>query len=929
MAEKERLPEFIVDESSDRWHISKFADFCDSVKGADGKTLGAILFGEAPSRESVIDKCCRYYNHPEDADGGLLPHQGLLLAFLNQLKVSRRLLNAMPERHLKLYYHEFLSLTPVPQVADRVMLSVVPQEALQHLPAGTFFNAGQDDQGTPLRYRLDDDLWANQGQLTDILYGSTHHIVDGLDPYYEKFSMLTLYSEEQGIRLREGGSTCYPSGEEEVTYRLISHDYLATAGGERVVKLTFNESLKVLSGSVAVIEIAVFTEKKWVDLQPTPGTDLEYITCTLPAALGEIKAPTEEECLQMHLPFTGRPLMKLKRMDSPFLPPVKSISIKVNNLSPVYYCNGEGLLDAEKKSTPFGHDGYGGKSFSLMSPDWLKNQKFTVDLVPEWHQNPADSLAVYKQYRTFLTENKFPDVSYGEFIDKSDALQTLTTLSVTCPGNSHAQLNSSKAVPVAPAYSYTLTFTGVPGSPVKSTNPDDWPFHLEFSLPAPGFMPEIYQVAISMPPELVKNANIPGNPLQYGAKGQTLRPPFQAVWNSLSVAYNSEDVTVSEQWQATPFGFSATEVKEEQCLFLGLKGIEAGEMLSLYGRIATSDTDKRDWYYLTETDHAEVWKPLTTLSSDTTEHLTRSGIVRLTIPDDAKMATLLMPSGRLWLKTPVTNINEDYPLRILGLHTNAVMATLASSQTVAPSHFVTALPAGTVSSVDDPDIRLAAVNQPWDSEGGAVREGEPQFYRRIARLLRHRNRALNWQDINDLLLERFSGIHSISLYSGQRMGRTVIVIPGQGHQDNADTLRPQFRPSRLEEMRQYILSHSSAWMALNVTNAAYVDITLSAQVTFVDGETAEHGLQTLNTALKRQFMPWTEDGSQAVVEPGKSLNVYEIIAWIEGQDYVSSLSDVSLKQVDSTSNTVDVTTTLGTPKKTQVYVINSAITLKK
>lgn len=83
------------------------------------------------------------------------PHLALFLAFLKLFGLAQDQLNTFTQRHLDYYYHEVLRLHGRPAVPDQVHLTfeLARNVAEQVLPAGTGFDAGQDEAGRALTYQ--------------------------------------------------------------------------------------------------------------------------------------------------------------------------------------------------------------------------------------------------------------------------------------------------------------------------------------------------------------------------------------------------------------------------------------------------------------------------------------------------------------------------------------------------------------------------------------------------------------------------------------------------------------------------------------------------------------------------------------------------------------------------------------------------------
>ncbi len=86
----------------------------------------------------------------------LPPHLVLLLAFLKLFEFAQNDINGLTKKHLDYFYKEVLGISPKPAVPDKV--NVIFELAKQFsdflLPEGTLLDAGKDDNGQPIKFRL-------------------------------------------------------------------------------------------------------------------------------------------------------------------------------------------------------------------------------------------------------------------------------------------------------------------------------------------------------------------------------------------------------------------------------------------------------------------------------------------------------------------------------------------------------------------------------------------------------------------------------------------------------------------------------------------------------------------------------------------------------------------------------------------------------
>lgn len=351
---------------------------------------------------------------------------------------------------------------------------------------------------------------------------------------------------------------------------------------------------------------------------------------------------------------------------------------------------------------------------------------------------------------------------------------------------------------------------------------------------------------------------------------------------------------------------------EEGTLFIGLKQLQPYGNLQLLFQLAEatadSESEKADvnWYYLS----SNIWKPLRTgfeILNDDTDGLTRSGIIKMTIPGDINTFNTIMPSDSYWVKAAIPAHAESV-CETIGVHTQAVLAVC----TVAPQNdtgrMSAALPAGSVSKLDAADAHIKSVLQPYDSFGGQLPEASGHFYVRISEQLRHKGRAIQSFDYERLVLEAFPQLykvkcinHTLGLgakeyqqdftYAG---GYVVLAVIPDLRQIKAGQLQEPKAPlSLLEKVHTYLKQRSSPFVRLKVTNPRYEKVQVNIAVTLVKGKDPAFYTAQLKTDLQEFFAPWAV-GKLDKLSFGQLVNESDVVRFVEQLDYVDFVKCLQL-----------------------------------
>ena len=190
-------------------------------------------------------------------------------------------------------------------------------------------------------------------------------------------------------------------------------------------------------------------------------------------------------------------------------------------------------------------------------------------------------------------------------------------------------------------------------------------------------------------------------------------------------------------------------------LRLELEGARPGQPLTLALRLAEGSArgPRPDPAVLWEVRRGWRWQPLP-VRQDGSDGLLHSGIVRLSLPEDA--ATDAATPGRLWIRARLRGAVPAYAT-LWALLTQAVEAEAVVPWGEEP------LPPHSVTGLEEPLPEIAAVHQPFSSRPGRAPETAAELAIRASEQLRHKGRALSGWDYERLLWERFGNeLHAVT-----------------------------------------------------------------------------------------------------------------------------------------------------------------------
>ena len=449
--------------------------------------------------------------------------------------------------------------------------------------------------------------------------------------------------------------------------------------------------------------------------------------------------------------------------------------------------------------------------------------------------------------------------------------------------------------------------------------------------------------------------------------------PFTPASNGISVSYKSEQSIliknegIDQYFQLLPFnGYKEIHLSEEDIngfipntdllavypyrssesmmdfasgnLYIGLSDLKPGSTLSLLvqaveGSELEPDLQPPDirWSYLTKENNWVAFETKDILK-DTTNGLTRSGMVQLQVPKTIVRETTMLNDEWYWIRVSALEdfIDSDPHKSINALPS---LATIRAQVILAQfknndndlSHLAQALPAKTIGKLLTSQSAVKKVEQPFASYGGKLPENGTEFYRRVSERLRHGDRAIQIWDYERLILEKYPKVYRAkclnhtSLNSELAPGYvTVAVIPDLRQRDLLDQPEPRFSFGDLEEIANYLRNKTNLFVAvqkedkritpeplcatldlvepdayLNVVNPTYEALRLEFSVAFHPKFDKEFHKLKLDDELKNFLAPWLTN-SNAEISFGTTLFVSHILGFIESREYVDVVVDLNV-----------------------------------
>ncbi|MCC6459597.1 MAG: hypothetical protein IT260_03935 [Saprospiraceae bacterium] len=371
---------------------------------------------------------------------------------------------------------------------------------------------------------------------------------------------------------------------------------------------------------------------------------------------------------------------------------------------------------------------------------------------------------------------------------------------------------------------------------------------------------------------------------------------------------------------------------EDGYLFLGLRGAKPRQELSLFFQLLavnhhglTVDTvPEIKWAYLGRNNEWRWFNDRDVLS-DSTDKFTKSGIIRLRIPEDISNRSTILPSGLFWIRASVRGKVEAL-CHTIDVRTQAVRAHWMDNGN--PDFLRNPLPPHAISGLWERYTEIQSVVQPFESFDGKAEENDQEYFTRVSERLRHKNRALTHWDYERLTLSQFPGIAQVKCISflshpifdkppkeedtlaklgepekihevkvsGIRRGDGIVLVVIPKHSRYLEVQTPVVNYKLLNDIEEYLLSCSPPFAKVQVRNPEYEFIRVYCKVKFTDRGNEGRRINDLKADLRHFICPWMRN-DQTNVEIGGSLSVEAVKNFMNGLPYVKFVTKLSMLHI--------------------------------
>lgn len=858
-----------------------------------------------------------YYMQQIENSGDMDASQALLLTFIHSYCRIVQQFNDKFAALPNFYRREILKATPKEAVQDSTYIVVNPNKDVTRktfsLPAGTRFNAGENADGDPLYYSLTEKSY---------IVPTTIKSVRTIFPQRRKIitAPLALDSTDNNTLF----STTTPANTQQELGWALSSPMFSLAEGERKVFLYF-----ILDGATDIARLlagaspfCLFTSgsEGWTERIHTASYERvgNYLLFSFTIVGGEeALAPcssdihgidTEYPAVRIlidEIPAIGVDITSIKFKDI-------QIRVSVSDIRTFSLYSDVGEMDSSQPFYPFGTVGEKGSWFIFGSEELSIKKILNVSLKGTWNKLPDGGFtAVYKDYAlsqpvtnsSFKATCEWQENSRWNVCRNSPVQLFCTDVSGNIKEDVEFYFDIADFAPlsVGSSFGYNKKAKGF--------------YRVRLSEPNIGFGMDIYRrqfAEVMVHNSKAKERNqkpVPAMPQVPMIADAVLGYTAMDSFGENDKLYRINETNGYEAVNLGPESIQLLPDLKKHYLYLDLDDVEGLQRIKLYFNLRYVKRGNRSntgadgitsiiEYYDSEACQWNAFPAECVLQEDT-DGLTRSGFIILNTFDETN--TCFIKGNEVWIRIGFEDDIVPENIIVDGIWLNCFKAVCENGDG-------TPLPAGTIAVLSEDDPRVLEVLQSMEGYGGKVAEDEKAMSVRIATRIATRNRALNVEDYEKMILERFADIEKVCCIPASEENSEIRIVVFQKPEKR---VFPQLPNWKLSEIEQYIKGFMSPFAKVRVINPTYESLTVDMIVILKDSVQDEGEVQRrLYRRIYSYFVSWFVEAE--LPELGKRYSYEGLKAWLvndEGIERCVSLTITggkSLEVLDSEGNREDV-----------------------
>lgn len=895
------------------------------------------------------------------------PHISLYLGFYQLYKYAQKNINNLTEKHLDLFYKNYLKQKEKPPKPVNTFAAIKLFEESENvaLKKNSRFLTDLSADGQELTYLNEESeiLSNNQiAQLHQLFIGKNKYIdyntaSQPITNIYKKdldvssFEETPIFGEDQMLI----PNNLQNMAECEIGFAISSKEFLLSKGNRKITMTlelnmssteilstllleicgkeeksietvfnnvffnAFNISITSTEGWLEPTDISVVPPKDWL-IQPEICIEFELLA---------FQAGTANYDPELHEGYhfeSNEPIVLFTINQDKDYNPLLFLSvielnkihfeISVNSLTPEFVENDEGETDISSAVEIFGPSPRAGSKVKIFEKEiFYKNiQKLEVS----WENSPIpnetqDYKSHYLEYERGISNDSFKiKATFFDDLENQKIMLNAGSAINFFAEDEDNLLKSERTLKFD--LDRVLTEKSVRNSHLR--NPRNSFLELSLVEPSFGFGYDIYNQVynkyvskISEKNGLNENLNPPKDPIAPKIKNLKIgyNSQFSIYLNPTHFSKNSKS-THTQIYHVLPFGLEKifkngtsstqsilTNFNFEGALYIGLSGEKLPEHLTFLFNLKESKsiniTQEQEvkWEYLANNNWQEVHD---NNLFDETNALTFTGRVKIKIPKEINKQNSILNPNYFWFRV-VSLKNTDFSSQLISIHLNGIKLVSKNSDNL-PEDWEKLRVLSSAQTIPS----IESIEQVGAYFGHQERERQMDFYERVSKRIRHKNRAITSQDIQDILLEKFKHIHWIQTvtyaksYAEQPILKIILFKDASKNKGHSQLI---FSTKELKEIEDYLNSFIDPFVRVEVCNPTFEHIRVSMKVKSTE-ESYQNLLDDINKALNAYINPWIIDPNQKP-ELNKVINQNRLLGYLNNLPSIQFITEFSLLHI--------------------------------
>jgi hypothetical protein len=923
------------------------------------------------SVDFIKNSAVKYYENVVLKSKSIEPNVALLLTFHKLYGYASEKMNKITSRQLDAYFKDMLKFTINNSIPNEIFLDVSVKDGVGNceIQKESKLLAGVNGDGENIIYEVTEGVVANESFIDKIIGFE-------MDDRTDSSKMLTssevvpevyLFSDKEDLDVLKNGlgfgfSAPYlnlEEGHRKLSFTVVfaNNTMIALRNQLEEISQVDSDSLSIINDQIKSLFVVRYTgDEDWVDVNREDvetsfrleenGSLAEEITITvfineIAPSIGVFDTPVEEDSVDVFPEFEFYINPAFKHFIFPF-GETKIIKIIVDiellNIQNLLISNDFGEMDAEAPFQPFGSAPILGSTFYIGHRYLFNYPLLDIKLNIEWFGLPLIDGGFGEHYELYeeIGGNDSFKVKISALNDKEwfpyENKQVVDLFQTVPNDDDRDTVSLFRRMNEFEVNDLMLT-----GNKMRKESNENYSsssmngfIKLELCYPFNAFGHDDY-------PNLIRDysiKNIKSKQKLYPNEPYT--PTIKEISCELTsrMEFNSTNESDYRLKHIYPFGSEQVScnysllpsMKKGSTLIIALANLKDSSSISFFFKFNESIVDDALKVSISGYDGKE-WKVLENdnIIKDSTEMFHRDGVIKINKVDYIHQMDSIFSNEYTWFKFETNGFSfldvlED--IRPHAFKARCLSQDLLENENIEPH---------TITAFEIEQDGIDQLNQKFPSFGGIKKESPESFNIRASERLKHKGRAVNVEDVERLILNKFPEVYRCvcfpyrdrfeSISPGEIL---VILVPALNRIKN-NTANALFSSTELNNVRAFLNIRCPLNTKLNIKNPSYERVRVKMNIRFKQGYDSKFYIKKLDKDIKSFISPFLYT-NESNLDMSESIQSTRILNFIENLNYIEHILNFSLFHIVNdkiiNQNTAKLNSTEISPSKLTSILIS-------